>query len=152
MQSMRRGGRCVVFGLWAAFGLALGACAATTLPDLSDKQLEQYTDLQKQARKALAAGNRNFQAANLMEKALAIHGDNEGDLYNLACAWARAGRKVEALRSLDRALAAGFNDGDWAKRDPDLKLLHGTPELDAWAEVSPSRAGVMGIKVKETFE
>lgn len=126
-------------GLFLAVGLTVCAGAATTLPELSDKQIEQYKELQSKARQALGSGNRNIQAASFMEQALAIHGGNEGDLYNLACAWGRAGRKADALKSLDRALAAGFTDGEWAKKDPDLKLLHGTPELEAWVGRAAAR-------------
>jgi len=39
-------------------------------------------------------------------------------------------RKSEALDALRRAWDAGLKDADWARRDPDLTLLHGDPEFD----------------------
>ena len=39
-------------------------------------------------------------------------------------------RKPEALDALRKAWEAGFRDSVWARRDPDLALLHGDPEFD----------------------
>ena len=39
-------------------------------------------------------------------------------------------KKAEALGALRKARAAGFEDSDWARRDPDLSLLHGDPEFE----------------------
>ena len=36
----------------------------------------------------------------------------------------------EALAAIRKAWEAGFRDPDWARRDPDLALLHGDPEFD----------------------
>ena len=35
-----------------------------------------------------------------------------------------------ALRTLRKAWDAGFKDVQWARRDPELTLLHGEPEFD----------------------
>ena len=43
---------------------------------------------------------------------------------------ARSNRKAEALDALAKAWDAGFRDADWARRDPDLALLHGDPEFE----------------------
>jgi serine/threonine protein kinase/tetratricopeptide (TPR) repeat protein len=51
-------------------------------------------------------------------------------LYNAACVYCQLGRKPEALDALRKACAAGFTDPDWARRDPDLALLHGDPEFE----------------------
>jgi serine/threonine protein kinase/Tfp pilus assembly protein PilF len=51
-------------------------------------------------------------------------------LYNAACVYCQLGRKAEALETLQKACAAGFTDPDWARRDPDLALLHGDPEFE----------------------
>ncbi|MBV8515737.1 MAG: hypothetical protein JO260_10635, partial [Acidobacteria bacterium] len=40
------------------------------------------------------------------------------------------GRKAEALDALRKAHEEGFKDATWARRDPDLTLLHGDPEFD----------------------
>jgi non-specific serine/threonine protein kinase len=39
-------------------------------------------------------------------------------------------KKPEALDALRKAHEAGFRDPDWARRDPDLTLLHGDPEFE----------------------
>jgi serine/threonine protein kinase len=51
-------------------------------------------------------------------------------LYNAACAFSVMGRRAEALDALQKAWNAGFKDPDWARRDPDLSLLHGDPEFE----------------------
>jgi non-specific serine/threonine protein kinase len=38
-------------------------------------------------------------------------------------------RKSEALDALRKAWDAGFKDPNWARRDPDLALLHDDPEF-----------------------
>ena len=38
--------------------------------------------------------------------------------------------KREALDTLKKAWEAGFKDTEWARRDPDLALLHGEPEFE----------------------
>jgi hypothetical protein len=48
-------------------------------------------------------------------------------------------RKPEALEALRKAWDAGFRDPDWARRDPDLALLHGDPEFERlYPEKTPS--------------
>jgi non-specific serine/threonine protein kinase len=51
-------------------------------------------------------------------------------LYNVACVLCMLNKKPEALNALSKAWNAGFKDADWARRDPDLALLHGDPEFD----------------------
>ncbi len=51
-------------------------------------------------------------------------------LYNAACVYCQLGRKPEALDVLRRASEAGFKDAQWARRDPDLALLHGDAEFE----------------------
>ena len=51
-------------------------------------------------------------------------------LYNAACAFCSMKKKPEALDALRKAWDAGFRDADWARRDPDLSLLHGEPEFE----------------------
>ena len=64
---------------------------------------------------------------------------NEGTvLYNVACVFCQLDKKEEALASLTKAWEAGFKDPDWARRDPDLALLHGDPEFD---KLYPAREG-----------
>jgi len=51
-------------------------------------------------------------------------------LYNAACSYCLMKKKGEALEALRKAWDAGFRDQDWARRDPDLALLHGDPEFE----------------------
>ena len=50
-------------------------------------------------------------------------------LYNAACTYCTLDRKAEALEALKRAWDAGFKDAVWARRDPDLTILHDDPEF-----------------------
>jgi non-specific serine/threonine protein kinase len=51
-------------------------------------------------------------------------------LYNAACTFCMLTRKAEALQALKKAWDAGFKDAVWARRDPDLAILHDEPEFD----------------------
>jgi non-specific serine/threonine protein kinase len=51
-------------------------------------------------------------------------------LYNVTCIYCLLKKKPEALDVLRKAWAAGYRDVNWARRDPDLALLHGDPEFD----------------------
>ena len=48
----------------------------------------------------------------------------------LRASTANSKRKVEALDTLRKSWEAGFKDAEWARRDPDLVLLHDDPEFD----------------------
>ncbi len=43
--------------------------------------------------------------------------------YNLACSYSLTRQFRRAFRSLRKALAHGYRDFDWLRRDPDLELL-----------------------------
>ena len=47
--------------------------------------------------------------------------------YNLACSLALSRRRAAALSSLERAVALGYRDYDWMRKDPDLDSLKGDP-------------------------
>ena len=51
-------------------------------------------------------------------------------LYNAACLYCTLGRKQEAMETLRKSWEAGFKDSSWARRDPDLAILHDDPEFD----------------------
>ena len=51
-------------------------------------------------------------------------------LYNAACTYCFLNRKAEALDTIRKAWDAGFKDSTWARRDPDLAILHGDPEFE----------------------
>ncbi len=50
--------------------------------------------------------------------------------YNVACVFCSMNKKPEALDALSKAWRNGFKDANWARRDPDLNLLHGEPEFE----------------------
>jgi non-specific serine/threonine protein kinase len=62
--------------------------------------------------------------------AVALRSSEATVLYNAACVFCVLKRKTDALASLRKAWDAGFKDADWARRDPDLSLLHGDPEFE----------------------
>ena len=58
-------------------------------------------------------------------------------MYNLACAYALKGNEAElALKWLERAVNAGFDDPDHLQTDADLAGLHGDPRFKAIARLS----------------
>ncbi len=63
--------------------------------------------------------------------AMALRANDAMVLYNVACVFGQLGRKPEALDALRKAKEAGWKDATWARRDPDLTVLHGDPEFDA---------------------
>jgi non-specific serine/threonine protein kinase len=50
--------------------------------------------------------------------------------YNAACTFCSMDKKSEALDALSKAWRNGFKDANWARRDPDLNILHGDPEFE----------------------
>jgi non-specific serine/threonine protein kinase len=84
-------------------------------------------------------------AAREASLAQALRPNDAMVLYNVACVFGQLGRKAEALDALRRAKDAGENDGTWARRDPDLAILHGDPEFEkiyppGTTEQGPGRA------------
>ncbi len=62
--------------------------------------------------------------------AVTLRANEASILYNAACLYCGLNRKPEALDTLRKAWEAGFRDSVWARRDPDLSLLHGDSEFD----------------------
>lgn len=62
--------------------------------------------------------------------AVTLRANEASILYNAACVYCCLKRKPEALDALHKAWEAGFRDAVWARRDPDLTLLHGEAEFD----------------------
>jgi tetratricopeptide (TPR) repeat protein len=61
--------------------------------------------------------------------AIALRPNEATVLYNAACVFCMLNKKAEALDAITKAWNAGFKDSDWARRDPDLTLIHGEPEF-----------------------
>jgi serine/threonine protein kinase len=71
--------------------------------------------------------------------AVTLRANEASILYNAACVYCGLKRKPEALDALRKAWEAGFRDAIWARRDPDLTLLHGDAEFDRlYPEKSPT--------------
>jgi serine/threonine protein kinase/Tfp pilus assembly protein PilF len=62
--------------------------------------------------------------------AVTLRANEASILYNAACVYCLLKRKPEALDALGKAWEAGFKDATWARRDPDIALLHGDPEFE----------------------
>jgi len=74
--------------------------------------------------------NRVDDALREVNLAIALRPTEATVLYNVACIFCMLNKKPEALDALAKAWNAGFKDADWARRDPDLALLHGEPEFE----------------------
>ncbi len=68
------------------------------------------------------------EAKKQVSKALEANPDDPLMLYNTACFYARIGENEHAVNLLKRAIAAGFANYEWFKRDPDLESVRGEPE------------------------
>jgi Flp pilus assembly protein TadD len=62
--------------------------------------------------------------------AITLRANEASILYNAACVFCSLQKKPEALNALRKAWEAGFQDAVWARRDPDIALLHGDPEFE----------------------
>ncbi|HXY47882.1 MAG TPA: protein kinase [Terriglobales bacterium] len=62
--------------------------------------------------------------------AVTLRANEASILYNAACLYCKLNRKSDALDALRKSWEAGFKDSEWARRDPDLVLLHDDPEFD----------------------
>jgi len=77
-----------------------------------------------------AAIDRFDDAVREIDFAVALRSNEATVLYNAACVYCRLKRGPDAMAAIKKAWDAGFKDADWARRDPDLNLLHGDPEFE----------------------
>ena len=73
---------------------------------------------------------RTEDALQQLNMALTLRANEPSILYNAACTYCGLNRRAEALDALRKAWETGFRDAVWARRDPDLAVLHGDPEFD----------------------
>jgi tetratricopeptide (TPR) repeat protein len=78
-----------------------------------------------------SAVGRIEEATREVNLAIALRPNDAFMFYNAACAFCLMGKKAEALDALRKSKAAGFTDGNWVRRDPDLSLLQGDPEFES---------------------
>ena len=72
---------------------------------------------------------RTDDALRELNLAVTLRANEASILYNAACLYCALHRKAEALDTLHKAWEAGFRDAAWARRDPDLLILHDEPEF-----------------------
>jgi serine/threonine protein kinase/tetratricopeptide (TPR) repeat protein len=82
--------------------------------------------------------NRVEDATKELNLAITLRANEASILYNAACTFALMRKRPEAIDTLRKAWEAGFRDATWARRDPDLALLHDDPEF---ARLYPQAAG-----------
>lgn len=58
------------------------------------------------------------------QRAINLRPDHPNPYYNMACAYARLGETEAAISLLRQAVAKGFKDFEWMKKDPDLESIH----------------------------
>ena len=73
---------------------------------------------------------REKDALRELNLAVTLRANEASILYNVACVYCILKKKAEALDALRKAWEAGSKDSVWARRDPDLQLLHGDPEFE----------------------
>jgi len=73
--------------------------------------------------------NRAEEAVREVNVAMMLRPNDATTLYNSACAFCMLDRRADALAALKKAWTAGFKDSVWARRDPDLAILHDDPEF-----------------------
>ncbi|HEV3482510.1 MAG TPA: hypothetical protein VGR97_09300, partial [Candidatus Acidoferrales bacterium] len=77
-----------------------------------------------------AERGREDDALRELNLAITLRANEASILYNAACVYCTLRRKPEALDALRKAWEAGFQDSVWARRDPDIAILHGEPEFE----------------------
>ena len=73
---------------------------------------------------------REEDALRELNLAVTLRANEASILYNAACVYCLLKKKPEGLNALRKAWEAGSKDSVWARRDPDLTLLHGDPEFE----------------------
>ena len=73
---------------------------------------------------------REDDAMRELNLAVTLRANEASILYNVACVYCLLKKKAEALDALRKAWEAGSKDSVWARRDPDLAMLHGDPEFE----------------------
>jgi tetratricopeptide (TPR) repeat protein len=81
---------------------------------------------------------REEEALRELNLAVTLRANEASILYNAACVYCLLKRKSEAMDTLRKAWEAGSKDSVWARRDPDLNLLHGDPEFERMYPEKPA--------------
>ena len=122
MEKMARLGRLVTVVTVTLSCVAVGAVSANTpgTPDTLKTQIYERLRLRD-----------DQAAAGLIERHLERQPEDAVMLYNAACVQCRLGGLDRGAAYLLKAVKAGFTDVSHARRDPDLRPLHGHPVFRA---------------------
>lgn len=64
-----------------------------------------------------------------LERAVDLSPNDANMMYNVACNYSRLGEKTLAIENLKKAIANGFVDYEYFKRDPDFDVIRNEPEF-----------------------
>jgi non-specific serine/threonine protein kinase len=129
------------YNVYVPIGNALGALGKDeALRTLRQRRLHAFeTHLRQVPEDArahmLLAGDYGYmgrveEATREADLAMILRPNDANIAYNAACVFCSMGKKAEAMTALKKAVAVGWKDSVWTRRDPDLKILHGDPEFD----------------------
>jgi non-specific serine/threonine protein kinase len=90
-----------------------------------------------------AETGREAEAMTELKLAVTLRANEASILYNVACVYSLLKKKAEALDALRQAWEAGSKDAVWARRDPDLTLLHGDPEFERMYPEKPGASPIV---------
>jgi len=79
---------------------------------------------------ALALQGRFDDAKREADMAMVLRPGDTMILYNVACNFCLMNNPKDAMIALKKARDAGYANAPWARQDPDLAILHGTPEFE----------------------
>ncbi len=74
-------------------------------------------------------------AAKMFQREFAVDSSSSA-LYNTACAYSIAGDRDRALDFLERAVYAGYNDGDHMRKDDDLRAIQHARKFEEIADMA----------------
>ncbi|MGA2456575.1 MAG: protein kinase [Terriglobales bacterium] len=74
-------------------------------------------------------GQDTDEAIRHLQTAVALRPDDPSTLYNAACTYGVLGKKPEALETVKKSFASGYNNTSWAANDSDLECLRDDPEF-----------------------
>ena len=136
-ESMRR------TRVFLSFALAVCVSAGASTPELSDAEIERYSDFGAKAVKRLRKGD-NKRAIKFFKAQIEIYDGNDVPYYNTACAYSLLERKEEAIEWLSLAVEHGYSNAEHMREDGDLDNIRNSQEFEklvALAEARLDRTG-----------